>query len=218
VYRLGEKGRNELNDILSDAIRTVHDFYGQYLLKLPPETNVFDRLCSLLTDRLSDMGNIALIASKYSVMIEKMIHALSSKASRSYFIKPRSVASGPKLDDVVLLEGDYLDVPLKDGHIDLLLVIDTPPKDVLKESVKEWHRTLKKSGHLAVLIPTILVRPFQDPLTIGDFLERHEHNLSEEKVDKNLLKLSLGKLFDNVEERQIVHMTLFLASGPRSSR
>jgi len=218
VYRLGEKGRNELNDILSDAIGTVHDFYGQYLLRLPPETNVFDCVCGLLAGRLSDKGIIAFIASKYSVMLEKMIHAFHSKASTLYFIKPSSVTSGVESDDVILLKGDYLDVPLKDGYIDLLLVIDTPPRDTLKESVKEWHRTLKKSGSLAVLIPTTFIRTFQDPLTIGDFLEQYEHKLTEKKVDKNFLKLSLGKLFDNVEEKQIVHMTLFVASGPRSSR
>jgi DNA-binding PadR family transcriptional regulator len=73
VYQLGVKGREELNNILLDAIRTVHGFYGGYLMSLLPKINVFDDIISLFTDGLKGYENIAYIISNYSRMNEVLI-------------------------------------------------------------------------------------------------------------------------------------------------
>jgi len=53
VYKLGGKGREELDNFLLDAIETVHMFYGKYLFALPADTNPLVSLCRLLVGDLS---------------------------------------------------------------------------------------------------------------------------------------------------------------------
>ncbi|MCW4052108.1 MAG: PadR family transcriptional regulator, partial [Candidatus Bathyarchaeota archaeon] len=52
VYKLGRKGKKELDEVLLDAIKTVHTFYGKYLLALPADTNPMVSLCRLLVGDL----------------------------------------------------------------------------------------------------------------------------------------------------------------------
>ena len=68
--------------------------------------------------------------------------------------------------------------------------------------------------------PTVLIHKYEDPLTIGDFIEKYEHETIEkgEQINKEFLQVLLKNFFNKVEERQIVHMTIFLASGPRVLR
>jgi hypothetical protein len=65
----------------------------------------------------------------------------------------------------------------------------------------------------------VTLRKYEDPLTIGDFIEKYEHESIEkgEHLDSELLKRLLGKFFQDVQEKQIVHMTLFMASKLGSS-
>ncbi|NIM45495.1 MAG: hypothetical protein GTN80_07610 [Nitrososphaeria archaeon] len=67
VYRLSEKGGEELNKILLDAIKTVHIFYGRYLMNLPPKVNAFDSICGLLVDELKRQGMKPLESTLFSV-------------------------------------------------------------------------------------------------------------------------------------------------------
>jgi len=51
-------------------------------------------------------------------------------------------------------------------------------------------------------------------MTIGDFIEKHEHlTLDQSKlIDYEFLKEMLGKFFPKINEKEIVHMTVLLAS------
>ena len=71
-----------------------------------------------------------------------------------------------------------------------------------------------------ILTPTVLIHKYEDPLTIGDFVEKYEHETIEEgeQTNKEFLQALLKNFFNKVEERQIVHMTIFLASEPRVLR
>ena len=220
VYRLAEKGRNELNKILLESIQTIHDFYADYILNLPSEADVFDRIYSPLVRKLTGRKNIGcMITSEYSPMHERMIGSLHGKVPQGkiYIVRPSSLAVEPKLDDITLLDGGP-DVPLKDGYLDLLVVTEIPRSDLLQTAVREWHRVLNQKGTLGILAPTVTLRKYKDPLTIGDFIEKYEHETTQrgEPVDSGYLRRVLAKLFQDVEERQIVHMTLFMASQPRS--
>jgi DNA-binding PadR family transcriptional regulator len=218
VYRLGAKGREELDTILLDAIKTVHSFYGKYLLTLPPEVNAFHKICSLLTDELKGRGNIAYLPATFSVMHERFVQAICNKmlGGKVYLVKPRLVDVELKLDNLLFLDGSHDNIPMKDEFFDLLVVVDLPRKDSLEDALREWHRILRRNGRLAVLTPTILVERIEDPMTIGDFVEKYEHETIEkgEKVDKEFLLGLLKNAFNEVEERQIVHMALFLVSEP----
>lgn len=222
VYRLGGKGRRELNRILLDAIGTIHSFYVDYLLDLPSKADVFDSVCDPLTSGLKGQKNIACVASEYSLMHERMICKLHGKVPQGkiYLVKPSSVAVDLKLDNLLFLDGTPDDIPLKEDYLDLLVVTDIPRRDVVETALREWRRVLKQSGTLGILAPTVYLRKYQDPLTIGDFMEKYEHETIEkgEHVDSELFEAMLKKSFQKVEERQIVHITLFIASKPSPSR
>jgi len=92
--------------------------------------------------------------------------------------------------------------------------MDLPQKKSLEKALKEWYRVLKQDGKLGMLTPAILLQEHEDPLTIGDFVEKYEHETIEkgEKIDKAFLQAQLKNFFAAVEERQIVHMTILQAS------
>jgi DNA-binding PadR family transcriptional regulator len=222
IYQLGRKGKEELNKILLDAINTLHNFYGKYLINLPPKVNAFDQICNPLVNALKEHATIAYISLQQSGMHERLIQTFLDKIPQGkfYFVKPDSVEMDLKLNRVVFLDGGSNNIPLRDGYLDLLLVVEVPKKQLLVKSLKEWHRVLKRNGRLAILSPTVLLREYKDPLTIGEFIEKYEHGTREngEQMTKEFLQGCLKKFFNTVDERQIAHMTLFVASGPCSFR
>jgi len=218
MYRLGGRGREELDRILLDAIATVHGFYGEYLQNLRPKINVFAEIFGPIIEKLKGHENIAYFTTKYYGIHEMVIPYLQAKApqGRTYFVKPKSVAVELNLDNLVSLDGTYDSIPLRDNLIDLLVTIDLPKKDLLNSAGREWHRVINENGKIAICTPTILLQKYEDPLTIGDFVEKYEHEIIEkgEHIDKEILLSQLRKFFQKVEERQIVHMTIIVASKP----
>jgi len=219
VYQIGEKGEQEFNKIFLDAINTVHRVYRKYLNDLPPRVNAFNNICGQLTDKLKEQGNIAYVVSKYSAMHKGLMQALHDKTPRGklYFIKPDSVQVDLKLDNLVFLEGTYNHIPLKSNYLDRLVVIGFPHKRYMVAAIKEWHRLLKQNGSLKILIPTILLDGPKDPLTIGDFMEKHEHeNIKKsEQINGEILHSQLKNFFNKVKEKQIIHMTIISVSDLR---
>lgn len=218
VYRIGEKGKKEREKILLDAIETVHGFYSEYLLNLPGKTNVLSSICKLLSSDVDRKGEIAYISPKYSVMLERILHELHEEMpeAKIYFVKPASLAVNLNVDNVWLLNGTYDNIPLKDGYVDLAIVAEVPEKNFLEKCLRECNRVTNESGTLAIVTPTILVHKYHDPLSIGNFIEKYEHEALEkgDYMEAEALKALLQKFFHRVEEKQIVHMTIFLASEP----
>jgi PadR family transcriptional regulator PadR len=218
VYRLSEKGRKEREKILLAAIETVHGFYSEYLLNLPAKTNVLGSIYKLLSSNVDRKGEIACISLEYSVMTEKMLRGLHDEApeAKIYFVKPASLTVDLNLDNLWFLNGTYDNIPLKSRYVDLAIVVKVPEKDFLEKSLREWYRIIKKDGTLAIVTPTILVRRYDDPLSIGNFIEKYEHETLErgDYTEAEALKALLQKFFHRVEEKQIVHMTIFSASEP----
>jgi len=219
VYRLGRKGRGELDNILLDAIETVHSFYGKYLVTLPSKLNPVDGICNLLTDEMKGTKNIGYVTPNFSPIHERMIYALHGKVPEGniYLVKPRSVQVKLNLDNLLFLDGAYDNIPMKDGYFDLLVVVDLPKEELLEAVLRECHRVSSQNGRLGILAPTVLIHKYEDPLTIGDFVEKYEHEKIErgEHVDKEVLQALLENYFKRVEERQIVHMSVLLAFEPR---
>ena len=218
VYRIGEKGKKEREKLLFDAIETVHGFYSEYLLNLPAKTNVLNSMCKLLSSNVDRKGEIAYISPQYSVMHEKILHCLHDKMPQTkiYFIKPASLAVDLNFDNLWFLNGTYDNIPLRSGFVDLEIAVEVPEKDSLEKSLREWHRVLKQSGTLAIVTPTVLIRKYKDPLSIGNFIEKYEHEALEkgEYMEAEPFKALLQRFFHKVEEKQIVHMTIFLAHEP----
>jgi len=220
VYRIGEKGKKEREKLLLDAIETVHRFYSEYQLTLPAQTNVLTSVCKLLSSNVDKRGEIAYISPSYSVMHERQLHNLHVEVpeAKIYFVKPASLAVDLNFDNLGFLSGTYDNIPLRSGFVDLEIIVGVPEKDSLKKSLTEWYRVLKQSGTLAIITPTVLIRKYKDPLSISDFLEKYEHEASEkgEYMEAERLRALLQTFFDKVEEKQIVHMTIFLAHEPHS--
>ena len=97
-----------------------------------------------------------------------------------------------------------------------MIVVDLPPKDSINRALMEWHRVLKPNGKLAILTPTVLIEKYDDPLTIGDFIEKHEHETIErgEHFDREILEEQLKHYFSTIEEKSFVHMTTLRVSAP----
>jgi len=223
MYLLSKKGRKELNRILLEAIETVHDFYGDYLLNLPAALDVFDRIGVSLTKGLNAKKNAAyVVAADYNPMDDRILSALGRRIPQGtlYLAKPLSVHVEPKIESPVVLDAAIDNIPLKDDYLDALMVRDIPPGELLENAVREWHRLLRKDGRLGILAPTVTLRNHMDPLTIGDFIEKYEHELEatrkSEHADGELLRRLFRKFFQNLEEITIVHMTLLVGFNKRS--
>jgi DNA-binding PadR family transcriptional regulator len=215
VYRLAKDGRKEREKILLDAIATVHSFYSDYLLNLPAETSVFNKICRILSDNLGGKADIGYVTSNYSVMHEKILRGLRREIQETniYFVKPPSLSVVLDLENLWFLNGTYDSIPLKQGHVDLLVIVGVPFERELEKSLKEWRRVLKHGGRLAICVPTVFMHRYDDPLSIGNFIEKYEHNTPEEGqyIEADCLRALLKRSLQKVEEKQIVHITVFLA-------
>jgi len=112
IYRLGRKGREELDNILLEAIATVHSFYGAYLTSLAPKVRVLDDLIRLLTHELKGDARIAYLTIKETGMHGRMIHNLQGRVPQGQvlLVKPGSVAMDLSLDKSAILDGTYDDI------------------------------------------------------------------------------------------------------------
>ncbi len=220
MYSVSEKGKEELNEILLEAIATVHGFYGEYLQSLYPGVNVVGDLIGLLTEGLEGNEKIAYLTTKYFGIHELLLTMLQERIPKStvYVVKPSTLDININLENVNIMDGSYDDVPFKNGFIDRLMVVGLPNRDILEKSAREWQRVINQQGRLAIITPTILIQKHDDPLTIGDFVEKHEHEIIEkgEHVDREFLLSSLEDQFQRVVETEAVHMSTIVAYEPRA--
>jgi PadR family transcriptional regulator PadR len=218
MYWLGEKGKEALNEIFLDAIKTVHSFYGRYLLSLIPKINVFEEIYQLLTNELKGNEILVFITMGFTPMHEMIIQKLHSKLphGKIFLVKPSSVIVELNLDNLFVLDGFYRDIPLRNDFADCMIIIDLPKREYLERTLKEWHRVIKPKGELAILTPAILLEKYEDPLTIGNFIEKHEHEIIEkgEHLDKTILDQQLKLYFQKMDEKSLVHMTTLRLSEP----
>ncbi len=186
---------------------------------LPAKINVLNRTCRLLTQGLEQTAVIGYLACEYSPIHEKILHILCSMMPRGevYFIKPASADVDLGIENLTSLDGTYQDIQLKNSRLDALLIVDVPSKKLLKKSVREWQRTVARNGRLGIIAPTALINKTDDPLTIGDFMEKHEHEAVKriERPDRESFETMLRESFQKIQARKIASMTLVLASKPK---
>lgn len=218
VYRLGMKGKRELDKMLVDAIQTIHRAYGEYLLSLPQEKSVFNSISKEIVDEEArGVFSLAILVNSSSPMYYRLLKSIKNRLVelRIFIVKSKALSLKLEMENIVNLEGDLNNIPLRDGYVDLLVSTSTPRNENIEKSVEEWCRVIKKAGKVALLAPTVLFESTRDPLTIGDYMEKWEHeNYQNRKTGegKALLK-SLQKHFLNVKEKNIVHMKLILADN-----
>lgn len=210
LYRIGSKGTEKLNEILLEAIGTVHSFYGDYLLSIREKVDVFDQIIAPISKKLVKEENIGFFYKKYTPIIGFYFNKIrDTYGAQFYCIKPIGEAIKDYPDNVVTLYGNYNDIPLKDDYLDGLILIDLPDEPLLMESVKEWSRVLKKGSLLSILTPSVLLKEELDPMTIGEYVEKKEHLIIEQSaaIEFDLLNDSLSMHFKNIETERVVHIS-----------
>ena len=170
-YQCTAIGKKKLEEILLDAIKTVHLFYFKYLLQSFPDsiTSFYEQL----TRNIPEKSRILYLTRDFSSPHEQMIQTIVGRKPKSeiYIIKPRSLVIQTEIMNIRKLEGNYYEIPLKDNFADNLFVIDLPPIEHLNAAITEWNRVLKDSGKLTIMTPTIFINNQMDPLSMGYFMD-----------------------------------------------
>lgn len=211
MYSLTDKGREALNEILLDAISTVHLFYGDYLKSLFPRVDVFGEIMGVLTNGLNEGDSTAYISHDFSGINQVLIRSIrkTNPQGKLYLIKPSGLDFSIDMENTNIIDGVYHDLPFKDDFIDRLVVIGVPTPETLVESTKEWSRVVKDGGRLTVITPSILIQEHEEPMTIGDYVEKYEHQIIEKGsiLDPEKFISSLRSNFANVVESEAIHIT-----------
>jgi DNA-binding PadR family transcriptional regulator len=215
MYSLGEHGKEILRKILLEAIETVHLFYTDYLRSLLPDVNVFGDISHWMTGGLTGNDSVLYLTYSFTGLHEMLVRRIQSAnpQGKTYFVMPS--ISDLQFENVMTFEGSYDNLPFKDDFIDFIIIIGLPNKGILKESVNEWRRVLNENGKLSILTPSILVKTSQVPMTIGDFVEKHEHEIIErgQHIDPESLFFVLREKFNKVIDTEMVHMSFISASN-----
>jgi len=220
VRGIAKKGNIVRDEILGSAIKTVHEFYVEYLFGLPPELSVFNKISDLLVEKLKKKANVAYAASRFSGPVMKIMESLQEKFpdGNLYAIHPRDKNFQLGMDGVSVVDGTFEDIPMKDDYLDLLVVTGNIKSDCLGQCLEEWRRVLGVNGRLAIITPTALLVKFDDPLDIGEFIEQREHPRleSEDLLDFEILTNEVKKHFEYVDVNKVVHITVIRGLNPRS--
>lgn len=216
VYKISKKGVKEREKILMDAIRTVHDFYTEYLVSLPPENSVFKIVGGILTKNISKGSNIGYAANRFSGPLRRILSHLRDEVpdGKKYAISEEASELDLGFEDVFVVEGTFDDIPMKDNHLDLLVITGNIKSDCLAGCLSEWRRVLTKDGSLAIVTPTATITSYEDPIGIGEFIEQREHPPVEDTKSMNpeVLRDGMSNYFEEIEEIKVVHISIFLGS------
>lgn len=219
VYQIAKKGMIARDQILGEAIKTVHEFYVEYLFSLPEEFSVFNMITDMLVKNLPNNANVGYAASRFSGPVKKIMESLQQRFPdrNLYAIHPREMNVQLDLDSVSLVDGTLEDIPMKDNYLDLLIVTGNIKSDCLENCLKEWRRVVSENGKLAIITPTAVLAKYENPLDIGEFIEQREHPRleSDESLNFEILTEEVKKIFDSVDIEKVVHITVILASKPR---
>ncbi|MFQ6088804.1 MAG: helix-turn-helix transcriptional regulator [Candidatus Methanofastidiosia archaeon] len=161
-YELAEKGRRELVLILGEAITIFFEFYSEYIMPHIFETLRFD------------MGkSIGYVSSRHFSSIDRTVvkNLCESFPDRTiYFIKPLSYDINFNSKNLIKLEGDLTNIPLKNDYLDFLSVLDISRTDNIETAIKEYKRVLRKEGQLLIVTP--LTKRFLKSSYLAEFLQK----------------------------------------------
>ncbi|MFW9978173.1 MAG: helix-turn-helix transcriptional regulator [Candidatus Thorarchaeota archaeon] len=214
VYGISSKGNEFREKILMDAIQTVHEFYGEYLRSLPAEKGAFSILSKILLEGLGNAPVIAFVSMKSSKAARLLLSTIldTSPKATIYFVGPREIFSDMDLGITPNLEGTCSNIPSKDDYFDLVVLPGFSALESVIECLDEWYRVVNKSGKVAIVTPTALVKKIEDPMSIGEFIEQKEHpsEFEGETSPESLIVSEFEKRFTKVERKSVVHISVII--------
>ncbi len=162
----------------------------------------------------AEVDTILVVAPRvfYDWMISSLGNVLED--GKIYLVKPHSVKVNIECANLIVLDTPVENIPLKDNFVDAVRVHGEPEN--VRRALKEFHRILRKDGSLAFIVPYYHPQKDNYPLTMGEFVEKVEHEVSEE--DKNKLDYAstgslLSHFFRRVKRYRLAHLAIFVARG-----
>lgn len=218
VYRTSKKGDAARDRILVEAIKTVHEFYTEYLFSLPPKHSAFNMVSKMILKSLPKTANVAYAASRFTGPVRKLIENLLEKIPEGnlYAIHPKDNKLDLEMADVSIVDGTIEDIPMKEDYLDLLVVTGELNSDSLDSCLGEWQRVIGENGTLAIVTPSTILAKYEDPLDIGEFIEQREHQRldSSDHLDLEILTKEMRKYFERVDVKKVIHITVLRGSNP----
>lgn len=213
-YRLTRQGREELGRVFGEATELIHDFYEDYVAKLPPRffSEKFDMM---MREAYGGRKSAALVTSEPLTQLHRRIlHGLCGRsgAVSTFLIRSASIRAEPQIQGLRVLDGTMEDIPMKDQSLDAIVVVDLQDSMNLKACCRELRRVLKRGGLMFGCSPFIGLGGEYDPLEVGEFMKRTKYEMmGRAYLDKETVKKELAATFDYVDVANLAFMTAFVA-------
>jgi SAM-dependent methyltransferase len=186
-----------------------------FLSKLPPEKSTIQELHRILDTQVKKQDARALVvtpSSFYDWIVSPLCEVL--KKGKIYLIKSPGGQKPLMHDNLILLDSAAEELAFKDNFFDFVR-LHGEPQDV-DSTLRELHRVLKKDGSLALIVPYYKQLEDSPYLTIGEYVEKMEHQFSESdtrttRLDYHNAKSVLSYYFHTLEEHRLAHLVIFIA-------
>ena len=215
IYSLSEKGHQARLETLLQAIDVVHEFYVDYLQKLPATTNLFTNICKKLASQVPADGNIVCLFSEYTSPVEIILRGLKDELPLATFflINPED-SRHHYPDGWQALPGRCDDIPLRNGFVDLLFITGYENEFAEKSCLKEWRRVLGEDGQFSLVTANTKIDELTNPLSIGQFIETFEHQSIKESGSSTWtsFKKKLEKLFPSIQQTRMQDISILRTS------
>jgi len=175
AYALTAAGRRKLEEHLVDAIALVR---LAYLDHLAADETTMARALDLLAKYLphaKPRGRTAMVVPpgylseiNFRWFLSQLFDVVEGDV---YLVRPQGTF---EIDEprVTVLDGSETYVPLRDDHVDNVVLVWVPRKRQWSRPLEEAARVLKPSGVVAIILPDALIaRDVRIPTGIGAFME-----------------------------------------------
>ena len=218
VYSLDTRGWQELQNTLRKLIGDVHEFYMDYPARLPPEKWLL-KWGQMITDIVPDVSNktIVYVATNPNIKCLQVALKYSWEQTKGdvYLVTNKSEILNNNHKKLVVMNGDHMNIPLKQNFADAVIAFDPPKPETLGEAVAEFCRVVKNEGATAIGYPNIEEQ--DDPLTIGAFIERIQYGLDKyEPIDFSVLKSTFETYFQSVTSTKTADFTFFIGKTKKT--
>ena len=198
AYALTADGRKRLEERLVDSIAVVR---LAYLDHLAADETTMRRALDLLAKYMPHAklrGRTAMIVPPgylSELNFRWFLSQLFEVAQGQVFLIRPQGSFEIEEPQVTLLDGSETYVPLRDGHVDQVILVWIPRKRQWSRPLDEATRVLRRPGIVAIILPDALIaRDVRIPIGIGAFMEgvrirRTGHGVSEVVLERTVAHL-----------------------------
>jgi PadR family transcriptional regulator, regulatory protein PadR len=208
LYAVGSHGRRQREQTVREALDTLLQEYADYLTsRVAPQAEDLEGTIVVVTSPFFDPVRQALLRRISGRLVR----------GRLYLVKPPEVSFESDHRKVTVLDGSHVNIPIKDGLANGVILNDVPSGADLSRALDEALRVLNPRGWLS--IATLFhQRPESDPVPLTTYLFRLMATLfgNLPSVDPRELDLRLRERFRSVRQIALADETIFNAWDPKS--